>query len=494
MKPPVYSKLFILVIFLVSLLSLFCAKSNSKTDSKKPNVLLIIADDLRPELKCYGKDHMKTPNIDMLASEGILFTMAYCQVGACLPTRQSFLTGLRPNDIFLREYFRPKMPNIVTIPQYFKNHGYLTESVGKVFHRNDAVSWTSEAHSISPFVFFPEYRTVKNVELQIRNFKKTSFSNEHDLWWINVPKWYSASSWEAPNLPELQLYDGRITREAVQMLNNLKDKTFFLAIGFHRPHLPFVAPKKYFDLYPMSGIKLSKNKNLPKDAPGFSIDKGLGEIRHYTDISKDLYSNEIKQKELLRGYFASVSYVDSLVGYLLKALKEMDLENNTIVVLIGDHGYHLFEQGTFGKHTCFENSSKVPLIIRYPKLIKKGIKTNAIVEFIDLFPTLTDLASLPRKYDIDGKSFIQILRNPNLSHKNAAFTISTYPDSPYRGISVRTDKFRYTEWTEKQSGKIIKELYDYKNEPDESINLANDPKYIKEVTELQAILRTKAKL
>lgn len=376
--------LFTLTIFLVaiSLLNPFY--------SKKPNILLIVVDDLRPELKCYGKNHMKTPNIDKLASEGILFTMAYCQVASCLPSRQSFLTGLIPNEIFLKEYFRIKMPNLVTLPQYFKNHGYLTESIGKVFHIGDSISWTSQVESPSPFLFFPEYRTAKNVESQIANFKKKIFSTKQDQWWVNSNNWYFASSWEAPNLPDLSLYDGRTIRRAILRLNYLKDKTFFLAVGLHRPHLPFIAPKKYFDLYPLSGIKLPKNKNLPNGAPIFSIDKGLGEIRDYIDINGNLYSNEAKQKELLRGYFACVSYVDSLVGYLLKALKDMDLEKNTIVILLGDHGYHLFEQGTFGKHTCFENSSKVPLIIKYPKLIKKDIKTDSIVEFIDLFPTLIE--------------------------------------------------------------------------------------------------------
>ncbi len=483
--------LFTLAIFLIaiSLFNSFYPTSNSK----KPNILLIIVDDLRPELKCYGKNHMKTPNIDKLASEGILFTMAYCQVASCLPSRQSFLTGLRPNEDFLIEYFRTKMPNLVTLPQYFKDHAYLTESIGKVFHIQDSISWTSAAYYPKPFLFFPEYRTVKNVEFQIESFKKGSFSKEQDLWWTDSERWYAGSSWEAPNLPEQQLYDGRITVAAIERLQYLKDKTFFLAVGLHRPHLPFVAPKNFYDLYPISEIKLSKNKNLPKGAPTLSIDRGLGEIEIYTDISKNLYSNETKQKELLRGYFACVSYVDSLVGHLLKALEANNLEKNTIVILLGDHGYHLFEQGTFGKHTCFENSSRVPLIIRYPKLIKKDIKTDSLVELVDLFPTLIDLASLPHKNNIDGESFIRVLKNPDLEHKEAALTVIAMPGVGYKVISARTNRFRYTEWIHRKNKTVIKELYDYTNEPDESINLANDPKYKKEIARLSAILRSKVK-
>lgn len=486
--------LFALAIFLItiSLFQFFHSQSNAKSNAKKPNILLIIADDLRTEFKYDGKNPIKTPNIDKLASEGILFTMAYCQAASCLPSRQSLLTGLRPNDSFLQEYFRIKMPNLVTIPQYFKEHGYLTESFGKVFHMNDVISWTSLAEYPKPFLFFPEYRTIKNVEFQIKNFKKSS-STKPDLCWSNTTRWYAASSWEAPDIPELSLYDGRTIEKVILRLNYLKDKTFFLAVGFYEPHLPFIAPKKYYDLYPISKIKLPKNKNLPKGAPIFSIDKGLGELHNYNDINENLYSDETKQKELLRGYSASVSYVDSLIGYLLKALKDMRLEENTIVILLDDNGYHLFEQGTFGKHTCFENSSKVPLIIRYPKLIKKGIKTSAIVELIDLFPTLIDLASLPAKNNIDGKSLIRVLKNPNLEHKEAAFTLSSKPNFSYQGIAVRTNRFRYIEWIHRRNKTVIKELYDYTSEPDESINLANDPKYKKEITELSAILRTKVR-
>ena len=211
----------------------------------------------------------------------------------------------------------------------------------------------------------------------------------------------------------------------------------------------------------------------------------------YTDISNNLYSNETKQKELLRGYFACVSYVDSLVGQLLKALEANNLEKNTIVILLGDHGFHLFEQGTFGKHTCFENSSKVPLIIRYPKLIKKGIKTDSLVELVDLFPTLIDLASLPHKNNIDGESFIRVLKNPDLEHREAALTVIAMPGVGYKVVSARTNRFRYTEWIHRKNKTVIKELYDYTNEPDESINLANDPKYQKNIERLSAILRSK---
>lgn len=420
---------------------------------------------------------MKTPNIDALAKEGVLFTMAYSQTASCYPTRQSFLTGLRSYKTGYDKFFRNVHPNIITLPEYFKKNGYHTASLGKVFHVDDTLSWSEPSWRPAPFLFYPEYRQKENVLIQLKEAKKgLENTTRCDLFWMEPSLNYiKASAFEINDLPDFSIYDGRTTGYAKLKLHNLKDKKFFLAVGFSRPHLPFIAPKKYFDMYPLEEIKPPENNTLPKGSPSFSVNCGINELLGYSGIDKNIFSNKEKQKEIIRGYYASVSYVDALIGNLLRELKNLDLGKNTIVILVGDQGMHTFENGTFGKNTNFDVANRSALIIKYPPKVKQNAIANTFVELIDIFPTLCDLASLPVPKDLDGKSFSSILKNPSLNHKSAAYSELHCGNFP--GWTVRTGSYRYTEWVNKKTKETFKELYDLSDSPVETINIAGDLKY-----------------
>lgn len=484
-SPIIYKSLIFLTLAVIIIsLSIYYIK---ETNPKEPNILLIIVDDLRPQLMCYGELQMKTPNIDKLAKEGVLFTMAYCQVSSCLPTRQSFLTGLRPDSVGINDFFRVKYPSIATLPEYFKKYGYYTVAAGKVFHYEDFKSWSEPYIMPQPFLFLPEYRQSQNVEIQLDKAKKKITGKYGDLFWQKSVSFIPAAPWEINDLPDLSLYDGRTIKHTILKLSKIKNKKFFLAVGLTRPHLPFIAPKKYYDLYPRNEIKPPENNILPKGAPRFIVNPGKGELLNYSNVEKDIFTNKEKQKDYIRGYYASVSYVDALIGTLLSHLKKLGLDKNTVVILVGDHGYHLFEGGTFGKNNNFERATRVPLIIKYPPNVKRNAISNTFVELIDLFPTLCKLASLPIPDNIDGTSFLKTLKSPNLKHKSAIY--HQMPAEGNHGRSVRTESFRYTEW-ERNKKIVAKELYEYlNNSQDETENLADDPKYKDKIDSHSELLR-----
>ena len=463
----------------------FLCLGNLWAQNERPNVLLVIIDDFRTELKAYGVDRVHAPNMDRLSRGGITFQNAYSQKAVCVPSRQSFLTGARPNTFGagFGTHFREKMPDVVTLPQQFKKNGYWTESIGKVFHHRDDRSWDLPSWVPTPELTYPIYKTDANLKIQKERIERGDYFSKDDNWWANGGKWVPASIWEAPDVPDDQLTDGMIAQHATERLKILKDSTFFMAVGFFRPHIPFVAPKKYYDLYPLDNIKLPVHSALPKNAPLVAKSDG-GEWRKYTGVVKEgMPSNRVK-KEYIRGYLAAISYVDAQVGKVLDCLDELMLDKNTIVVLMSDHGYHLFDNASFGKLTNFEKGTQVPLIIKNPKSNYKNIKTNALVELLDIYPTLCDVAQIPIPDHVAGKSFANVFSDPSDKGKEAAY--SQFYRNGFQGNSVRTHRYRFTRWHGKTE--IFEELYDYKIDANETENKFNESSYKDIIPSLERLL------
>ncbi len=458
----------------------------------KPNILFVAVDDLRPELGCYGSEYVHSPNIDQLAQNGIQFNRAYCQSAVCNPSRASLLTGLRPNTLKVWDLwtdFRDNLPDIVTLPQLFKNAGYKAIGIGKIYHNTfpDTLSWDEKLH-IAGYPFDPDavYRHPDNVTwLEDRKRRIIADGNEN-RYMDRIGEWYlKHTATEVVDMPDDVYYDGAQTDIAIKKLEELykSKQPFFLAIGFYRPHLPFNAPKKYWDIYQRNEIPLADNDYLPKDSPPMAINN-LRELRGYTDFkhTKKPHEGTLTEPEirlLKHGYLASVSYIDAQIGKLMSALENLGLRQNTIVVLWGDHGWKLGEHASWCKMTNYEIDARVPLIISTPELLGKRIKTDALVEFVDIFPTLCQLAGLAAPENLEGKSLVSVINNPGQPFKKAVFSqflregIWLAPDGiEYMGNSIRTDRYRYTEWINWETGQLVaRELYDHQSDADENINI-----------------------
>jgi arylsulfatase A-like enzyme len=446
--------------------------------AEKPNVLFIAVDDLRPELGCYGVNEIKTPNMDALAASGLTFNRAYCQLAVCNPSRVSLLTGLRPDssrvwDLVTR--FRETVPDVVTLPQQFKAHGYHTVSYGKIYHNPwpDNVSW-SEPHR------WPEKSSLWSDEAKRRHtaYKEKMRAEgrpEKAIGRIRPP------ATEIVDVPDDQHIDGAIAQQVLAAMRRLarQDQPFFLAAGFIRPHLPFVAPRKYWELYDADEIPPASNPFLPRQSPAFAMNT-MYELRDYIDFDgtptpKQDSLTDAQQRRLKHGYYASVSFVDSLVGNLLAELESLGLADNTIVVLWGDHGWKLGEHNSWCKQTNYEIDARVPLIIRTPGATANGHTTNALVEFVDIYPTLCDLAGLPLPEHLEGKSMKPLLSKPDQTWKQAAFSQFRRQDGtvPLMGYAMRTDRYRYIEWQDRRTREIVAtELYDHENDSFENTNIA----------------------
>ena len=405
------------------------------------NVLFITVDDLRPLLGCYEHPEIHTPNIDALAERGTLFNHAYCQNPLCHPSRTSMLTGLRPETtgVFSNAVnFREKLPEAVTLPQHFKASGYHTQSVGKIEHnalaRDDAYSW-----SVSSWV---------------------------PLWISTDPLLIPA--WQSLDVEDKYLPDGRIAEQAISVLKELQHTQFFLAVGFEKPHLPFQAPKKYYELYTQQDFTLPLTSTLPTDAPAIANNR-LDGLREYKDIPNEGPLSDEKILELIRAYAASTSYMDAQVGRVLQQLETLGLSQRTIIVFVGDHGFHLGEHGTWRKNTLFEVALRSPMIISVPG--QQPNRTDALTELVDIYPTLCDACQLPVPLALEGLSLMPIIEQPTRPWKTAAFSQLTR--SGTRGRSIRTAQYRYTEWG--NSGRRGKELYDYNADPEETVNVVDLP-------------------
>jgi arylsulfatase A-like enzyme len=452
------------------------------------NVLFIMVDDLRPQLGCYGASQMHTPNMDRLAREGILFRRAYCQQAVCNPSRTSLLTGMRPQTTQIsnnNHHFRCHIPEVVTLPQHFKQNGYFTQSLGKVYHTNfdDPHSWST------PYWMPPPIRYGKPETMARIRQKEDSLvaigqafreildrdSNGVALHLRSEGVEVKGPSWEDPDVPDYHLRDGLTTLKAKSALRELKTRNqpFFLALGFANPHLPFVAPKKYFDLYPPESIRLAQNMEPPSDVPDYAI-KNNGDLYRYADIKGKYQVDSAKARELTRAYYAATSYVDALIGQVLHTLDSLNLTEKTVILLVGDHGWHLGENGVWSKQTNFEMATRSPFLIRPPGYAKAGSQPDALVELVDVYPTLCDLAGIPRPTEVEGLSLAPLLADPARDWKKAAF--SQYPrggQQKVMGHTIRTDRYRYTEWRDEKTGEVLAaELYDHATDPQENVNLA----------------------
>ncbi len=466
----------------------------------KPNVLFIAVDDLRPELGCYGADYIHSPNIDRLAREGVLFNRAYCQWAVCMPSRASMLTGLRP-DTFKGNAsgWRKIVPDVVTLPQHFKHHGYFTQSYGKIFHGSwatayvgssfqDPISWSAPRWTCSPRYYFSEegVRIAREVfatsnDKFLQKVKKVP--GDREQWTRHFVRGLAT---EAPDVSDDVPGDGAMTVAALKKLGELKSQRqpFFLAVGFMKPHLPFIAPKRYWDLYDPNKIPPVPQPEPPKGAPAFAL-TSWGELRAYTDMPKRGPLSAEQTRHLRHGYAACVSYVDALIGRLLNELDSLELRKNTIVILWSDHGFKLGDLGAWCKHTNFELDTRVSLIVSAPGR-SAGAKSDALVELVDIYPTLSDLAGLPKPKGAEGVSFAPVIKDPGTPGEAAAF--SQYPRADMMGYSVRTARFRYTEWRKKGSDHSAAiELYDYDTEG-EKRNLANEGGYADTIRKLRKLL------
>jgi len=451
----------------------------------EPNVLFISVDDLRPELNCYGFEHIVSPNIDKIASQGVLFEKAYCQQAVCLPSRISLMSGMRPPStgvMDLKTNFRETIPNIVLLPQHFRNNGYYAIGMGKVLHSEEPSIWDEwiDIKDENKLKNYNNPETLKKIkELEIKARKKGLKGKAFRV----ATK---GPAYEGYDASDEKYHDGKMTDFAIQKLNELKDETFFMALGYKKPHLPFVAPKKYFDLYDINKIKLADNPDAPKGAPTYA-GSSWGELRAYDGIPKKGPVKDEEALKLIQAYYACVSFVDAQIGRVIDELERLGLKNNTIIILWGDHGWKLGEHGMWAKHTNYENDAWSPLIISYPGYHMHGISTKALVEYVDIYPTLCELTNTSIPDYCEGLSFAPLLKNPELEWKKAAF--SYYPKAGNIGYSIKTERYRYTEWVNKKTGEIdAQELYDHKTDSKENTNLANKKKYKSIVEEHSKII------
>lgn len=433
--------------------------------AQRPNVLFIAVDDLRPELACYGTAAV-TPNIDQLAASGVRFSRAYCNQAVCGASRVSIMTGLYPEFTGERSYhvtdWRKRWSDVVTLNQLFKQSGYTTVGLGKIYHGTagpgvDPDNWTQWIK-----VSGKQYSVAKPKDFRQRNGKRRGPSTE------------------ASDAADDAHADGSRAAAGANQIRKLakKDEPFFLAVGFTKPHLPFVAPKKYWDLYDRSSFSMPENLGIPPGYPKYASNERAGELRAYSDIPVNAATGafpDALNKRLLHGYHACVSYTDRNIGVLLSALKESGADKNTIVVLWADHGWKLGDHTSWCKHTNFECDARVPLIIRQPG--GAPAQTNALVELVDLYPTLCDLCTLDPPKHLQGKSLASVLKDPSREHRPAAY--SSYPHSDKKralvGHSIRNARYRYTEWWDKKTDEVVDSaLTDIVADPGETTSVQDD--------------------
>lgn len=431
-------------------------------------------------LGSYGSNHISTPNIDGLAEEGTVFLKNYCQYPLCGPTRASLLTGMRPDAIRIwgnNTHIRETVPDIITLPQHFKQHGYHTVGYGKLYHNkemDDSLTWSEAGLPVEGY-HFGDYNNPQTLALM-----KKSGAEDPTMEAIAPPT-------DSADVPDNAYSDGQFADMAIKAMKRLKQgkKPFFLAVGFVRPHLPFNCPKQYWDMYDSDQIPMAENSELPLNFPDIPVYNSWW-MRHFKGMPKNGPFPEPISRHLNHAYSACVSFVDAQVGRLLNALKEYGLEDNTIVVFWGDHGYLLGDHGIYGKHTNFEKAVHSPLILRVPGY-RGNQRIDKLTEFVDIYPSLCELSGLPIPDHVQGISFVPLLQDPKQAWKRAAF--SQYLEGELMGYSIRTERYRYTKWVQQGTGdtKGI-ELYDYQNDPYEKTNLASSESHQSVVMELGKIL------
>ena len=513
-----------LTIILLSFLAFSCKNEAPvvKKNKRKPNILFIAIDDLRPELGSYGSEIAQSPNLDKLASEGLQFNRAYCQQAICGPSRASVLTGLRPETSGIYHNYlkiRELHPDVVTLPQHFKNNGYESVYYGKIFHHgdlDDSLSWSRvpgpQPKSVVGFAL-PENQQIRE------ETRKEMFTKYGD-----VAKYGLAMgpAYESADVPDNTYSDGYNTDLAVADIKKMakdSDKPFFLGLGFHKPHLNWVAPKKYWDLYDEAKIPMASDSIPPENGAAMGLHPSF-ELRVRSGIPKKGKLDPELSKTLKHAYLACISYVDAQIGRAITALEDAGIRDNTIIIVWSDHGYHLGDMGIWGKATNYEIATRVPLMIWTPDMpeTKRGAQTDALVELIDIYPALCELAQIEKPEHIEGLSFVPLLKNPKQEWKTAVFSQfpspalrewGSYPLRPamretyfgpliekvetkiksqqkqkwnrdlfenkLMGYAMRTEQYRFIVWkdqTQPQATPLYFELYDHKNDPDETTNIA----------------------
>lgn len=456
----------------------------------RPNVLFIASDDMRPQLGCYGDPTVKSPHLDALARRGVVFTQSYVQQALCSPSRISMLSGRSPATTKIFEIgrtLRTTMPDITTMPQHFKNHGYHTRSLGKIYHVgiDDEASWTVPAwHSRMPRASAASRAAVAARRKEYESKGMTPPAKGDGA--LN----YAVPAFEAVDCEDDDLLDGDTAKNAIaQLREHAKNprQPFFLAVGFANPHVPWITPKKYFELYDPAKLPLAKNEFLPKGAPSFAATSGQ-DFRWYAGVPKGELPEPYK-RQCLQGYLAAISYVDAQVGRLMAALEETGLAKNTIVVFWSDHGYYMGEHTWWGaKHNNYEGATRNAFIVATPGMKTAGQRTTALAQSLDIAPTLTELCGLPAERGFEGRSLAPVLANPNATVNEAAF--SWYPKSGWLGVAMRTSQWRFIEWT-KAGEQPVFELYDSVRDVQNDQNLAGRPEHAALLAKLSGQLRAK---
>lgn len=441
----------------------------------KPNVLLILVDDLKPSFGAYGDKWVHSPHLDDLASRGMRFDRAYCNQAVCAPSRNNLLTGARSTSLgvySLGTNFRKAVPDAVTMPQYFKQHGYHAAGIGKVFHIGhgnvgDPASWSVP--------FLPDkvidYVLPESTGGQLTR-EEALFSNRSKQ---GLPR---GAAWEAANVDDGAYADGRIAAAGIERLRgySASGEPFFLVLGFTKPHLPFCAPQKYWDLYDRDALPLAEYTEPPQGAPRYA-GKTIGELNQYKPVPEQPPLDEALVRTLIHGYYAALSYMDAQLGRVLAELDRLGLSDDTIIVLWGDHGYHLGDHGAWTKHTNYEQANRIPILITAPGVTTPGSHSDSLVETVDIFPTLTELAGLPRPsgpQPIDGSSLVPVLKDPSAGAGDHAY--HCYPRAGRLGRAIRTDRYRMVAWEPvgNKPGNVEYELYDYEVDPLETRNIADE--------------------
>ena len=465
--------------------------STSGTD--KPNVLLLLVDDLKPTLGCYGDEVAVSPNIDRLAEMGMRFDLAYCNQSVCMASRYNLMLGSRSSSTGFYSFgtqFREVYPNAVTMPQHFRKSGYVAHSMGKVFHighgnTNDDESW-SVPHLKDKVI---EYVLPESTHRELTR-EEALFTNEFSRPIRSLPR---GAAWENADVLDEAYADGRIATHAVDRLRELSanpNQPFFLAVGFVRPHLPFSAPRKYWEMYDRDQLPMPEFEEAPEGAPAFAVKRG-GEITAFKPVPVDtvIFEDDLK-RDLIHGYYASVSYMDAQLGRVLDEVEALGLDENTIIVLWGDHGWHLGDHGSWTKHSNHEQANRIPIVLYAPGVTKGGTSSKQLAETVDIYTTLASLAGLPKPngpQPIDGIDLTPVLKRPSKRIREYAY--HAYNKRSHLGRAIRTERYRLVEWIPHDSSEneTVYELYDYKEDPLETKNLAKSkPDVLKDMLELLA--------
>ena len=463
----------LVLIFLLTSLT----ACHSNTEQVHPNVLFIAIDDLRPELGCYGQEHILSPNIDRIAQTGIVFNKTYCNVPVCGASRASLLTGVRPGNKRFKTFLAKAdddLPGHLSLPRHLKNSGYYTVSLGKVYHQkmDDTAGWSERPWHPKTSGVTRDYILPASIDTVKNNSTKKKNGN--------------GPAWEAAEGDDDIYNDGKTTLKALQKLEQLNEQNqpFFLAVGYYKPHLPFNAPKKYWDMYNRDSINLAMNPYIPQNAPNAAIHNNNELRKQYHGVPEEAPLPNDYARSLRHGYYACISYIDAQIGMLVSKLKELELDNNTIIVIWGDHGWNLGEHTMWCKHNNFITSLRAPLIINIPGKTS-GTKSDAISEFVDSYPTITELCGVETPSHCEGSSLVKAIEDHSYEGKKATYS------KWHNGLTIRTKRYQYTEWTNPKTKEVYaRMLYDHVTDPNENMNIAELPENQDLVKELSTQLQT----